>query len=136
MKKTLSILLLAFGIMGFAVFATPDNGVNSSDVEPKYLTEDSFDKAINTGVVVVEFVASFAEPFGDWQKIEDGEYYRVDIEKYPGLAKKYRVRVVPTIMVFNNGSKELTYRANIMFELEVTADEIHEDIEDLLSNKF
>ena len=122
--------------MGFAMFATPDNGVTSSDVEPKYLTEDSFDKAINTGVVVVEFVASFAEPFGDWQKIEDGEYYRVDIEKYPGLAKKYRVRVVPTIMVFNNGSKELTYRANIMFELEVTADEIHEDIEELLSNKF
>ena len=135
MKKTLSILFLAFTIMGMAMFATP-SGIENSDVEPKYLTEDSFDKAINTGVVVVEFVASFAEPFGDWQKIEDGEYYRVDIEKYPGLAKKYRVRVVPTIMVFNNGSKELTYRANIMFELEVTAEEIHEDIEDLLSNKF
>ena len=136
MKKTLSILLLAFGIMGFAMFATPDNGVTSSDVEPKYLTEDSFDKAINTGVVVVEFVASFAEPFSDWQKIKDGEYYRVDIEKEPELKKKYRVRTVPTIIVFNNGSKELTYKANIMFELEVTADEIHEDIEELLSNKF
>ena len=122
--------------MGFAMFATPGNGVTSSDVEPKYLTEDSFDKAINTGVVVVEFVASFAEPFGDWQKIKDGEYYRVDIEKEPELKKKYRVRTVPTIMVFNNGSKELTYKANIMFELEVTADEIHEDIEELLSNKF
>lgn len=121
--------------MGMATFATP-NGVENSEAEPKYLTEDSFDKAINTGVVVVEFVASFAEPFGDWQKIEDGEYYRVDIEKSPELKKKYRVRTVPTIIVFNNGSKELTYKANIMFELEVTADEIHEDIEDLLSNKF
>lgn len=122
--------------MGFAMFATPENSVASSDVEPKYLTEDSFDKAINTGVVVVEFVASFAEPFGDWQKIKDGEYYRVDIEKAPNLKKKYRVRTVPTIIVFNNGFKELTYKANIMFELEVTAEEIHEDIEDLLSNKF
>ena len=136
MKRILSILLLAFGIMGFAMFATPENSVASSDVEPKYLTEDSFDKAINTGVVVVEFVASFAEPFGDWQKIKDGEYYRVDIEKSPNLKKKYRVRTVPTIIVFNNGFKELTYKANIMFELEVTAEEIHEDIEDLLSNKF
>ena len=135
MKKTLSILLLAFGIMGFAMFATP-SGVDASEVEPKYLTEDSFDKAINTGVVVVEFVASFAEPFSDWQKIKDGEYYRVNIEKEAGLKKKYRVRTVPTIIVFNNGSKELTYKANIMFELEVTADEIHEDIEELLSNKF
>ena len=136
MKKTLSILLLAFGIMGFAMFATPNGDVNSSDVEPKYLTEDSFDKAINTGVVVVEFVASFAEPFGDWQKIKDGEYYRVDIEQSPELKKKYKVRTVPTIIVFNNGFKELTYKANIMFELEVTAEEIHEDIEDLLSDKF
>lgn len=122
--------------MGFAMFATPNGDVNSSDVEPKYLTEDSFDKAINTGVVVVEFVASFAEPFDDWQKIKDGEYYRVDIEQSPELKKKYKVRTVPTIIVFNNGFKELTYKANIMFELEVTAEEIHEDIEDLLSDKF
>ena len=135
MKKTLSILLLAIGLLGFATFANTSN-FNNNEVEPKYLTEDSFDKTINTGVVIVEFVASFAEPFGDWQKIKDGEYYRVDIEKAPNLKKKYRVRTVPTIIVFNSGSKELTYKANIMFELEVTADEIHEDIEDLLSNKF
>tara|TARA_Y100000287_G_scaffold72261_1_gene57258 strand:- start:1547 stop:1954 length:408 start_codon:yes stop_codon:yes gene_type:complete len=135
MKKTLSILLLAIGLLGFATFANTNN-FNNDEVEPKYLTEDSFDKAINTGVVIVEFVASFAEPFGDWQKIKDGEYYRVDIEKAPNLKKKYKVRTVPTIIVFNSGSKELTYKANIMFELEVTADEIHEDIEDLLSNKF
>ena len=135
MKKTLSILLLAFGIMGFAMFANPNGLSKGEEVEPN-LTEASFDKAINTGVVIVEFVASFAEPFGDWQKIKDGEYYRVDIEKAPNLKKKYKVRTVPTIIVFNSGSKELTYKANIMFELEVTADEIHEDIEDLLSNKF
>lgn len=135
MKKTLSILLLAIGLLGFATFANTSS-FNNVEAEPKYLTEDSFDKAINTGVVIVEFVASFAEPFGDWQKIKDGEYYRVDIEKAPNLKKKYKVRTVPTIIVFNSGSKELTYKANIMFELEVTAEEIHEDIEDLLSNKF
>ena len=135
MKKTFSILLLAGCLLGFATFAN-NNIMDSEDVEPKYLTEASFDKAINTGVVIVEFVASFAEPFDDWQKIKDGEYYRVDIEKAPNLKKKYKVRTVPTIIVFNSGSKELTYKANIMFELEVTADEIHEDIEYLLSDKF
>tara|TARA_B100001248_G_C27248487_1_gene392650 strand:- start:329 stop:736 length:408 start_codon:yes stop_codon:yes gene_type:complete len=135
MKKTLSILLLAIGLLGFATFANTVN-FDTEEVEPKYLTEDSFDKAINTGVVIVEFVASFAEPFSDWQKIKDGEYYRVDIANAPNLKKKYRIRTVPTIIVFNSGTKELTYKANIMFELEVTAEEIHEDIEDLLSNKF
>ena len=133
MKKILSILLVAFSVWSFASFTNP---VENVDTEPEYLTEASFDKAINTGVVVVEFVASFAEPFADWEQIKDGKYYRVDIEKAPALKKKYRVRTVPTIIVFSNGAKELTYKANIMFELDVTAEEIHEDIEDIFSNKF
>ena len=64
------------------------------------------------------------------------EIFNLDIEKYPDLKKKYKVRSIPTILVFNNGSKELTYRANIMLELDVTAEEIQEDIEDLFSDKF
>ena len=88
-------------------------------------------------MVIVEFVASFAEPFEDWEQVEkEGPYYRVDIEKYPNLKKKYKIRSIPTIIVFNNGSKELMYRANIMLELDVTASEIHQDIEDIFNDKF
>jgi len=135
MKKIAIIFLLAFGLMASSTIAdSTEAGI--TDTEPKYLTSDTFSKAINTGVVIVEFVASFAEPFEDWESIEDGEYYRVDIEKYPDLKKKYKVRVIPTIMVFSNGTKELSYRANIMLELDITAEEIHEDIEDLFSDKF
>ena len=131
MKKLISIFLIGFGLMAYSPAEYP-----VVDLEPKYLTSDTFNKAINTGIVIVEFVASFAEPFSEWEAIEDGEYYRVDIEKYPDLKKKYKVRSIPTIMVFSNGAKELTYRANIMLELDVTAEEIHEDIEDLFSDKF
>jgi len=135
MKKLAIIFILAFGLMASSTIADSSSS-SLVDAEPKYLTSDTFNKAINTGIVIVEFVASFAEPFSEWEAIEDGEYYRVDIEKYPDLKKKYKVRSIPTIMVFSNGAKELTYRANIMLELDVTAEEIHEDIEDLFSNKF
>lgn len=135
MKKLAIIFILAFGLMASSTIADSSSS-SIVDAEPKYLTSDTFNKAINTGIVIVEFVASFAEPFPEWELIEDGEYYRVDIEKYPDLKKKYKVRSIPTIMVFSNGAKELTYRANIMLELDVTAEEIHEDIEDLFSNKF
>ena len=135
MKKLAIIFILAFGLMASSTIAD-SSSTSMVDAEPKYLTSDTFNKAINTGIVIVEFVASFAEPFSEWEAIEDGEYYRVDIEKYPDLKKKYKVRSIPTIMVFSNGAKELTYRANIMLELDVTAEEIHEDIEDLFSNKF
>tara|TARA_B110001450_G_C17547918_1_gene451363 strand:- start:12 stop:416 length:405 start_codon:yes stop_codon:yes gene_type:complete len=134
MKKIAITILLAFGLIASSTIADPNDVV--VEKEPAYLTSETFSKSINTGVVIVEFVASFAEPFSEWEEIEDGEYYRVDIEKYPDLKKKYKVRVIPTIMVFNNGSKELTYRANIMLELDITAEEIHEDIEDLFSDKF
>ena len=135
MKKSLIIFLLAFALIASSTIA--DVTVNNvTDSEPKYLTSDTFSQSINTGIVIVEFVASFVEPFAEWEAIEDGTYYRVDIEKYPDLKKKYKVRSIPTIMVFSNGSKELTYRANIMLELDVTAEEIHEDIEDLFSDKF
>jgi len=135
MKKLAIIFILAFGLMASSTIAD-SSSTSIVDAEPKYLTSDTFNKAINTGIVIVEFVASFAEPFSEWEAIEDGEYYRVDIEKYPDLKKKYKVRSIPTIMVFSNGAKELTYRANIMLELDVTAEEIHEDIEDLFSDKF
>ena len=135
MKKLAIILILAFGLMASSTVADSSSS-SIVDAEPKYLTSDTFNKAINTGIVIVEFVASFAEPFSEWEAIEDGEYYRVDIEKYPDLKKKYKVRSIPTIMVFSNGAKELTYRANIMLELDVTAKDIHEDIEDIFSDKF
>ena len=134
MKKIAIIFLLAFGLIASSTVADPNSEI--AEKEPTYLTSDTFSKSVNTGIVIVEFVASFAEPFSEWEAIEDGTYYRVDIEKYPDLKKKYKVRVIPTIMVFNNGSKELTYRANIMLDLDITAEEIHEDIEDLFSDKF
>ena len=135
MKKSIITFLLAFALISSSTIA--DVTVNNvADSEPKYLTSDTFSQSINTGIVIVEFVASFVEPFSEWESIEDGTYYRVDIEKYPDLKKKYKVRSIPTILVFNNGSKELTYRANIMLELDVTAEEIHEDIESIFSDKF
>lgn len=130
----LTVLAFWFTTMAGMTISNPDE---AEAREPRYLTEANFDEAINTGVVIVEFVASFAEPFEDWEQVEkEGPYYRVDIEKYPSLKKKYKIRVIPTILVFNNGFKELSYRANIMLELDVTASEIHQDIEDIFNDKF
>ena len=135
MGKLATILLLTLGLMTTSMYS--EKSINTVvEPEPTYLTTESFNKAINSGIVVVEFMASFVEPFGEWEAIEDGVYYRVNIETYPDLKKKWKIRSLPTIIVFQNGSKELTYRANIMMELDVTAEDIHEDIEDLLSDKF
>lgn len=127
MKKLLLILLV---ILSTAVFG------QSKTTAPKYLTTSNFESSINTGVVVVEFTAPFANSYKDWNKIKDCKYYRVDIEKYPALKDKYKIRALPTVILFNNGTKEDMWRGNIMLELELDPEEIQEAIEDLLSNKF
>ena len=57
--------------------------------------------------MVVEFWADFNKEncFSDWGKL-NVPYYRVDISKAPQAKKKYRVRMAPTIIIFNQGSKE------------------------------
>ena len=124
MKK---LLILVFTLVSLSAF---------SQSAPKQLTTSTFYKAINTGVVIVEFDASFAEPFADWADIEDCNYYRVDIEKYPDLKEDYKVRSVPSIYLFYNGEVEKKWRANIMLELDVEVDEIQEEIEELLGSRF
>lgn len=124
MKKLLVILSM---VLTTSVFAQSS---------PKTLSTETINRAINTGVVIVEFGAKFAEPFSDWDELEDCKYYRVDIEKYPELKDRFKIRTVPTIILFHNGVKDKTWRANIMLELDVTAEEIQEEIEELLSSQF
>ena len=127
MKKLVLFLFLLTSTFGFSQSKVPS---------PKYLTSSNFESSINTGVVVVEFTASFATSYKDWNKIKDCKYYRIDIEKHPTLKDKYKIRAVPTIILFNNGHKEDMWRGNIMLELELEPEELQEAIEDLLSNKF
>lgn len=122
MKKIITLILVAASTLVYG--------------QPKQLTDQTIAESINTGVVIVEFGAEFATPFADWAKVNDCRYYRLDIGKYPGVKKEYRVRSIPTIMLFNNGVKEETWKANIMLELEVTADEIQETIQGILLGKF
>jgi|TARA_R110000803_G_scaffold91670_4_gene159195 thioredoxin-like negative regulator of GroEL len=104
--------------------------------QPAQLSNKTIASSTSSGVVIVEFGAAFAQPFGKWESVTDCEYYRVDIGKYPEVKSKYKVRSIPTIMLFNNGVRVDAWKANIMFELDVTVDEIQSSIDNILSDKF
>ncbi len=82
-------------------------------------------------LVIVEFWAKFndANAFSDWESINI-PYVRVDIAKSPEAKKKYRVRMAPTIILFNEGFKEITWKAGLDLECPVTLQEIKEAIEE------
>ena len=52
------------------------------------------------------------------------------------LKEKFKIRAVPTIILFNNGVKEETYKANIMLQLPITLYDLQKDIDRLYINKF
>ena len=120
-----------------------------SDVPEKYWIDDSnFDQTVrndnafgdeNDGTIVVEFWAKFNEAncFNEWKQIKNASYYRVDISKAPQAKKKYRVRMVPTVLVFKSGSMEKIFKAGLDLTLPVGLAEIQETINEInLASNF
>ena len=122
---------------------------SQSDVPEKYWIDDSnFEDTIsddnafgddNSETIVVEFWAKFNEAncFNDWKQIKDASYYRVDISKAPQAKKKYRIRMVPTVLIFKSGSMEKIFKAGLDLTLPVGLAEIQETINEInLASNF
>ena len=110
-----------------------------SDVPDKYwVTDKNFNEAINgdgfeeKDIVVVEFWAEFNKVncFNEWKDL-DVPYYRVNIAEAPEAKKKYRVRMAPTIIIFNQGSKEKVFKAGLDLLLPTNLAEIKEAIDEI-----
>ena len=86
-----------------------------------------------TSIVVLEFWAAFneANAFADWDKLQDVQYFRVDIGKAAKAKKEYRVRMAPTIIIFRNGVAEESFKAGLDLECPVDLEELMEAIEEV-----
>ena len=114
----------------------------------EWVTDDNFDSKINekqafgddqTLPVVIEFWAEFNDEnkFEDWSKLEDVVYYRADITKCPAAKKKYKVRMVPTIIIFKEGVKEEIFKAGLDLMLPANLSEIQEAVNEVnTASKF
>ena len=120
-----------------------------SEVPEKYwITDSNFEDVVgnnnafgddNNETIIVEFWAKFNEAncFNEWKQIKDASYYRVDISKAPQAKKKYRVRMVPTMLVFKSGSMEKIFKAGLDLTLPVGLVEIQETINEInLASNF
>ena len=108
----------------------------------EWVTDDDFDSKINkkeafgddqTLPVVIEFWAEFNDEnkFEDWGKLKDVVYYRADISLCPTAKKKYKVRMVPTIIIFKEGIKEIMFKAGLDLMLPADLNEIQEAINEV-----
>tara|TARA_R110001583_G_scaffold153198_4_gene304978 strand:+ start:163 stop:549 length:387 start_codon:yes stop_codon:yes gene_type:complete len=126
-KLFVLIFVLSFGLC-FSQSPTPAKSINFTE----------FKKVIQKGVVIIEFNAPFnrKNTLHEWYKLENCDFYRVCIEGSPQLREKYKIRAVPTLIMFNNGVKEEIYRANIMLQLPISLFDLQKDIDKLYLNRF
>ena len=114
----------------------------------EWIDDSNFDNKINEKSafgddqslpVVVEFWAEFNDgnKFEEWNKLEDVVYYRADITKCPAAKKKYKVRMVPTIIIFKEGIKEEMFKAGLDLVLPAELNEIQEAVNEInTASKF
>ena len=60
----------------------------------------------------------------------------VDIGKEPEAQKKYKIAVVPTIIIFKDGEEVARFQADLSFKMVATKEEVQEEINDQLMSDF
>ena len=89
-------------------------------------------------ICVVQFNAAFNSAnevkwLGD---LTDCTTNTVDIMADPSLPNDYKIVVVPTILVLDNGEEVARFQANIMMTMEATREEVQESIDNIIMSKF
>jgi len=88
--------------------------------------------------IVIEFWA-------DWNdsnkchflsSLKDCRTYRICIKDNPDLAESYKIKVLPTIIVFNKTEQIKRFTGNLMFKLDVEKKEIQAVIDSITISKF
>ena len=89
------------------------------------------------GLVVVEFNAPFSNSKCEYlNKLDDCKIVRIDISKNTKSQGKYKIAVVPTLIIFYDGVEKGRFQANIMMQLEATQKEVQEKIEEIIMEDF
>ena len=90
------------------------------------------------GLCVIQFNASFniANSVDWFDKLTECSISDVDIMKNTDLQSKYKIVVVPTILILNDGEEVARFQANIMMTMETTREEVQEAIDEIIMSDF
>jgi len=90
------------------------------------------------GLCVVQFNAGFNEANKVlWiDKLNDCSKKFIDIQTDTEAANKYKIVVVPTIVIYSGGEEVGRFQANIMMQMEATKKDVQEKIDEIIMSDF
>ena len=73
----------------------------------------------------------------EWvEGLSDCEVKSYDIGVKPEMASKYKVVVIPTILIFQDGEEVERFQADISFKMEATKEEVQDKVDELVMSAF
>ena len=93
---------------------------------------------ISAQVVVMHFNAGWNSTNDvEWiEGLEEVEIEFIDIAKNPKLKEKYKIVVVPTILILQYNEEKKRYQADISFHMAATKEEVQEKIDEIIMSGF
>ena len=90
------------------------------------------------GLCVVQFNAGFNEANKvPWViELKDCKNTFIDIQTDATAAGKYKIVVVPTILIFNGDTEVARFQANIMMKMETEKKEVQGKIDEIIMDAF
>ena len=89
-------------------------------------------------IQVVQFNANWnsANSVNWLDKLTDCKTSNVDIATDKAAQSKYKIIVVPTIVVFNHGEEVKRYQANIMMQIEAKLEDVQTLVDETVMESF
>ena len=89
-------------------------------------------------IKVVQFNANWNAANGvNWlDQLTDCKVAQVDIATNTAAQSKYKIIVVPTIIVFNHGEEVKRYQANIMMQIEAKLEDVQDLVDETVMESF
>jgi len=89
-------------------------------------------------IQVVQFNANWNSANGvNWlNKLTDCKTNQVDIATDKAAQAKYKIIVVPTIIVFNHGEEVKRFQANIMMQMEAKLEDVQNLVDETVMESF
>tara|TARA_A200000159_G_scaffold87704_1_gene81230 strand:- start:640 stop:969 length:330 start_codon:yes stop_codon:yes gene_type:complete len=93
---------------------------------------------VSAQVVVLHFNAGWNEANDvEWiEELEEVELEFIDIAKKPKLQQKYKIVVVPTILILQYDEEKKRYQADLSFHMSATREEVQEKIDEIIMSGF
>ena len=89
-------------------------------------------------IKVVQFNANWNAANGvNWlDQLTDCKISQIDIATNTAAQSKYKIVVVPTIIVFNHGEEVKRYQANIMMQIEAKLEDVQNIVDETVMESF